>query len=172
MATLAGKRSDPIALLRDLCELDYDAVEAYEAAIGKLGDPGHRAAMQRFCDDHRRHITELNVLIQDLGGTPVLSGDLKRLLTKGKVLLASLGSDRAILAAMKTNEDDTNVAYERAAGQGGLDRRTAELLRRNLADERQHRAWIEQTLASLGDDRKEGRVSRTSYDRVSAQSIV
>ena len=42
-------------------------------------------------------------------------GDSKQMLTTGKVALASLMGDGAILAAMKTNEDDTVTAYERAS---------------------------------------------------------
>jgi hypothetical protein len=57
--------------------------------------------------------------------------------------------DKAILVAMKTNEDDTNTAYERAVNHEGRHASAEEVLRRGLADERRHRAWIDETLAAL-----------------------
>ena len=49
-----------------------------------------------------------------MGRTPPKEGDMKALLTKGKVVIAGLMGDEAILQAMRTNEADTNTAYERA----------------------------------------------------------
>jgi hypothetical protein len=54
--------------------------------------------------------------------------------------------DRAILRAMKTNEDDTNTAYERATGRADLTPTIRDVLTRALADERRHRQYIEQRL--------------------------
>ncbi len=155
MATLVGTQSSPVALLRSLVELDYDAVEADEAAIEKLRDPGYRQQMESFCADHRRHIAELGPVIRELGGRPVLGPDIKRVLTEGKVRLGALLGDRAILLAMRTNEEDTNTAYKRAVRHGGVDPRVQEILVRNLADERRHRAWLIDALA-------EGRAERPS----------
>jgi uncharacterized protein (TIGR02284 family) len=148
MATLVGKQSNPVSLLRALIELDWDAIEAYEAAIEKLKNATFRQQMNQFCDDHRRHVSDLNLILQRLGGEPVLKADIKRVLTKGKVYLASLFSDRAILGAMKTNEEDTNTAYERAVAHEGFDAEALAVLNRNLSDERRHRAWIIQTLTT------------------------
>ena len=39
---------------------------------------------------------------------------MKAILTQGKVVLADMFGDSAILKAMKTNEDDTVTAYDRA----------------------------------------------------------
>jgi len=48
---------------------------------------------------------------------------------------------------MKSNEDDTNEAYERAVAREGLPSRLQQILQQNLQDERRHRAWIEARLA-------------------------
>lgn len=53
-------------------------------------------------------------------------------LTKGKVVLGGPMGDKAVLQAMKTNEDDTNTAYERALG-----------------DERRQRDWMVETIRLL-----------------------
>jgi uncharacterized protein (TIGR02284 family) len=162
MATLVGKQDDPIRLLHDLVELDLDAVEAYEAAIERLDDPVFTAQLKSFCEDHRRHVADLNPIIQDLGGEPVLAGDFKRILTKGKIVLGGLVGDKAILSAMKSNEDDTNVAHERAVAHvGEVSGHVMSILTRNLGDERRHRAYLEQAIASL-----EKRGSRLSHPEV------
>ena len=154
MATLVGMQTSPISLIRNLIELDYDAIEAYEAAIERLEDPAFRAQFRAFCDDHRRHVVELNPILERLGGIRVVQGDIKRVLTKGKVLIASLIGDRSILLAMKTNEKDTNTAYERAVAHEGLDAKTIAALYRNLGDERRHRAWIIETLIARYGERR------------------
>lgn len=65
--------------------------------------------LQEFRDDHKRHIKELSEVLrahkEDAPETPSL--------TKGKVILADLIDKEAILSAMKSNECDTNTAYER-----------------------------------------------------------
>jgi hypothetical protein len=71
------------------------------------------------------------------------------MLTQGKVVLGGLMGVKAILVALKTNEDDTNTAYERAVNHEGRHASAEEVLRRGLADERRHRAWIEEMLPTL-----------------------
>ena len=56
--------------------------------------------------------------------------------------------DKRIFEALKANEDDTNKAYERAVEMSGDQPSADEVLRRGLADERRHRAWIEEKLAA------------------------
>jgi uncharacterized protein (TIGR02284 family) len=148
MATTTGSEKDLVQLLNNLIELDYDAVEAYQSAIEKLSQPSDQAQLRQFMEDHRRHVTDLSQIVQGLGATPSASGDIKRVLTKGKVVIGQIKGDRGILEAMKSNEDDTNEAYERASAQQGLPEHVRATLEKNLADERRHRAWIEQRLAA------------------------
>ena len=165
MATMIGKEKDTRKLVKDLIELDFDAIDAYDAAIERLDNASYKAQLTAFADDHRRHVTELSAYISELGETPPTAGDFKRVLTKGKVVLGALIGDRAILVAMKTNEDDTNTAYERAVARTGVEERLAQIFARNLADERRHRAWIEQTLASDRPSRG-ARAERPSSDSI------
>jgi rubrerythrin len=141
MATKVGTEIDTADLLKDLLQLEFDAADAYDAAIKRLQNPEDKSAMQSFMQDHLRHITDLNVARATIGAGAVTKGDFKTILTQGKVILGSLLGDRAILAAMKTNEEDTNTAYERAAARD-LSPQIKELMEINLRDERRHRAWI------------------------------
>jgi len=152
---------DVIKRVRDLVELDFDAIEAYDAAIERLEDPVCKAQLAAFRDDHRRHVAELSSFLVRAGVTPPTHGDFKRMFTKGKVLFGGLIGDRAILIAMKTNEDETNAKYERAVERGGVEQARMDVFARNLADERRHRAWIEERLTA---ERPRVRVDRPSSD--------
>lgn len=138
--------------LNDLIALDYDAIEAYQAAIERLEDPDGRAQLRSFLGDHERHTTELAVHVRQLGGAPVTGGGFQRFLTKGKVVLANLAGDAAILKAMRSNEEQTNRGYEdglREADRLNAPRDVRMTLQRNLADERRHRSWIESRIGVL-----------------------
>lgn len=149
MATSVGKESELIDLLNDLIQLDFDAIEAYEAAINRLAETTSKEQLRQFMGDHERHTRELKPLVQELGGQPAQQADIKRVLTKGKVIISNMAGDSGILHAMKTNEDDTNSAYERAVARNDVPPKIHEVLQRNLADERRHRTWIETRLAQM-----------------------
>jgi uncharacterized protein (TIGR02284 family) len=155
MATLVGTQKQLADLLKALVELDFDAIEAYRAAIERLDDDAYCSQFEAFASDHERHVMDLSALLEDLGEEPPSGPDMKKVLTKGKVVIAGLISDRAVLMAMKDNEDDTNTAYERATGRDDIPAHMMKVFERNLADERRHRNWIEQ---QLGADKKEIRV--------------
>lgn len=146
MATMVGTQKNLAKLLNALIELDFDAIEAYRAAIDKLENAGDKSQLQSFMADHQRHITDLQPLVVGLGEKPAEKADAKAVLAKGKVVLAGIVGDHAILMAMKSNEDDTNTAYERACARDDLPADIRGVLVRNLGDERRHRAYIESRL--------------------------
>ena len=148
MATTVGTESKLSDLVQDLVQLDKAAIEAYSAAIERLSNIEYRQQLTSFREDHVEHTRVLGAWLREHRQETPASGGLKQTLASGKVALAGLAGDRQILHAMKTNEDDTNTAYERAVGHPEADgvRATFE---KNLADERRHRAWMESVLASL-----------------------
>ena len=149
MATTVGTESTLEDLLSDLIELDYDAATAYQAAIDRLDDAQCRTTLSRFKQDHLRHTRDLGQILNAMGKTPPTEGDAKSLLTKGKVVLGGLMGDKAILEAMKTNEDDTNTAYERAVKHRNASSEIQAVLDRALDDERHHRDWMVETIERL-----------------------
>ncbi|MBC2778666.1 DUF892 family protein [Parasphingopyxis marina] len=138
-----------VKLLQDLVHLDYDAIRAYEAAIDRLEDDSFKSTLARYCADHRAHTENLGAHLRALGADVPDGADWKKILTKGKVVIAGLIGDRAILAAMLANEEVTNKAYEAALEHEAADPGVQQTLRANLEDERRHRAWIEGTLERL-----------------------
>ena len=76
-------------------------------------------------------------------------GDIKRILIEGKVVIAGLDGDKAILTAMWANEVVTNKTYEEALEHAGNNAGLTEKLAANLADERRHRDWLDNTIERL-----------------------
>jgi uncharacterized protein (TIGR02284 family) len=142
MVTMVGTEADARTLLYNLIVLDYDAIAAYDVAIAGLSDEKHRRALTSFRDDHVRHTQNLPPLLRQVGGEVPHEGDLKQLLTTGKVAMGSLLGDKAILQAMRTNEDDTNTAYGRAIDHRAVTAEMRQVLEQNLADERRHCEYI------------------------------
>ena len=146
--TLSQKQCDD---LNDLIELDFDAVEAYQAAIERLDDAECRSRLTEFKGDHERHIKDLSALVTAAGYKPATKGDAMRFLTKGKVVIANVAGDKGVLTAMRSNEETTNQKYDEALGN---DRFAAspeirQVLTRNREDERRHTAWIESRIERM-----------------------
>jgi uncharacterized protein (TIGR02284 family) len=148
MVTTVGTASDVVDMLNDLIQLDFDAIQAYEAAIVRIENSEQQRQLQAFRDDHKRHTEELGRVVKGLGAEPASSASMKQVLTVGKVAFADMMGDRAVLQAMKTNEDDTNTAYERAASRSDLPPDAVPVIQSALGDERRHRDWIEKTIAT------------------------
>lgn len=147
MATTIGTESELIHLLKNLVRLDYDAVDAYQAAIDRLDDSLNREQFSKFMADHQRHIENVGMHLKNLGELPPEKGDIKSYLTQGKVMIGGLMGDNAIIKAMKTNEEDTNKAYSMALERTDISPEIRSTLEQNLADERTHKMWIEEHIA-------------------------
>ncbi|BES71479.1 hypothetical protein RE428_24970 [Marinobacter nanhaiticus D15-8W] len=145
MATDVLNADSVIKELSNIVELDYDAIAAYRAAIDRIDDTGYTAKLEEFVKDHERHVRELSEVIRREGGTPPDSGDAKKMLTKGQVVIADIAGDKAILNAMKMNEQQTVSKYESATKEA-FPEHVQTLLDKGLEDERRHKAWIERTL--------------------------
>jgi len=148
MVTTVGTESTLSDLVQDLVQLDKAAIEAYGAAIERLESVEYKQQLSRFRQDHEEHTRTLGAWLHEHRQETPASGGMKQTLASGKVALAGLMGDKQILEAMKTNEDDTNTAYERAVNHREADgvRATFE---KNLGDERRHRSWMESVIATL-----------------------
>ena len=149
MATMVGTQKSFTQAIKELVELDYDALGAYESAINNLENPEYKKKFEEFKLDHQRHITELSAFLSICNETaPSGPDNMKKVLVKGKVELASLFGDQNILSAMLSNEEDTNTAYERINARIGesADKEIAKIIADGLADERKHRDWIQSNI--------------------------
>ena len=146
MTTFTGTQSDFTSALKDLIALEYDALSAYETAILKLESEKYKAQFIAFKADHQRHIQELSDFLRHRGEDFPQEGDYKEWLTKGKIFLANLIGDKAILSAMRSNEFDTNTAYERITSREDQLLGIENIIERGLEDEKRHKSWIEEEL--------------------------
>ena len=146
MVTAVGIQSKFEDALYELCELDYDAIEAYEAAINRLDREDYKAQLRDFKKDHERHVDKISELLGKHMAKSPSGASAKALLTQGKVVLAEMMGDNRILKAMLSNEMDTNTAYERLNAHAEKWKDAEELLAQGLQDERKHKAWLEMIL--------------------------
>lgn len=131
-----------VKTIQELVALDYNAIEAYDAAIERLENPRLSAKLVEFRQDHHRHTENLGEILR-LQGEDVPNGpDMKRFLTKGKVVIADIGDDETILKAMNANEKVTNETYEKALKLDDLHGPARTTISGNLSDEQRHKAWL------------------------------
>lgn len=141
MVTTAGTQTDDASLVDALLSLEHDAIGAYDSCIERLEDSASRDKVAEFRTDHERHLRELGEFARGIGVADD-GGSAKSVLTSGKIALADLAGDGALLKAMATNEDDTVTAYERGAAQGGISAELQAICRRAHEDELRHREWM------------------------------
>jgi len=143
MVTLVGMQDDFGTALIDLVELEYDTLEAYEAAINRLENEEYKNEFSSFKEEHLRHISEISTLLRGRELEPPVGPSTgKQWITKGKVVLGTLAGDLAILRAMRSNEIDTNTAYERLKTHEGVWPESQEIMKQAFKDEQKHKKWL------------------------------
>lgn len=100
--------------------------------------------MTEFCEDHRGHIQKISILLESHNIKFEPSADFKELLSKGKVVIASLiGDDSTILSSMLSNEIETNTAYQRMCDHPNIWLEARNFVNTALEDEKRHKAWLQ-----------------------------
>lgn len=145
MVTTVGTESTLPKLVKNLLLLEHDAIAAYDEVIARLDNPAYKQQIAAFKGDHDRHVSELTQMAATVGAEAPMEGDMKQYLTTGKVALASIMGDSAILQAMRSNEEDTVSAYERASTHAEATAEIRQVFERALQDEKRHRAWMMET---------------------------
>ncbi len=147
MVTTVGTESTFDKLIQNLLILEHDAIAAYQSTIERLDDPTSKAKIAEFKGDHEAHVAELTRMAGQRGIAAPQEGDLKEYLTTGKVALASIIGDKAILKAMSTNEIETKMAYDHAQ-ERGRDADAQAYFAKAYADEDRHKAWMDAAAAA------------------------
>lgn len=148
-ATTVIDRNTVINEFNKLINLGYDAIAAYDAAIERVISPEYREHLREFKIDHERQTRHLTAYVKRFGGKAATQGDIRRVLSKGIVILGNINHDKGVLEAMKSNENQTNRFYEEALQRLGDEPEVADMLLRNLEDERRHRLWLVSTLDAI-----------------------
>ena len=143
MVTTVGNETTFDKLVTDLIYLERDAIAAYDSSIERLSDTALSDQVVQFRQDHMQHLDVLTEMAAEAGAEAPTEGDAKQMLTTGKIAMADLLGDGAILKAMKTNEDDTVMAYERASQHENALPKSKAFFEKALADETRHREWMD-----------------------------
>jgi rubrerythrin len=142
MDTAFISRDDLGAAFVALLEFEYDAVSAYRAAVLRIDDQQARLAFEGFQADHERHVRDIGALVRQAGVQLPDAGDIRQMLTVGKIVIGNLAGNAGIIAAMGSNERETNALFENALRRGDLTPAQRAVLMRALDDERRHLNWI------------------------------
>ncbi len=144
MVTTVGTSTDMASLIENFILLEHDAIAAYDATIERLSNPEYKAQIAEFRNDHLRHLDDLTQLAARYGANVPTEGDMKEILTTGKIKLANLtGDDAVILQAMSSNETDTITAYSNGCENSVVPPEERMIFERGLADERRHKEWMD-----------------------------
>lgn len=142
MVTRVGKQKEFSEALKELVELEYDAHEAYGAAINRLSDAKFKEQLTKFSKVHEKHIKEITKLLKSKNQTPPEGPSTKQWLTKGKVVIANLMGDKAILSAICSNEEDVSEAYKNMCAHSEKWPESEDLLLKAQEDVRRHKEWL------------------------------
>ncbi len=148
MVTLVGIQSNFVNAIKDLLELEYDAVETYTTAIKKLQNIENKQMLTNFRADHERHIKELVAWLKlHKEEVPTSDPSGKSVIAKIALELANtFGSDGEILNEIISAENDTNTAYERINDHSDKADDISQVLKHALEDERRHRKSIQEVI--------------------------
>jgi uncharacterized protein (TIGR02284 family) len=140
------ENKDIVSKLYDLCQLDIDAIRAYDEAIEKIDIETVAENLRNFRADHQRHVSDLTAQIVKYGGTaPENKPDVKGFVIQGFTSLRSLTGTPGALKAMRGNEVLTNSKYK-AAQELDLPVDLRQIIDRNYSDEQRHLAYISQCI--------------------------
>jgi rubrerythrin len=142
--------AEVVADLNDLLQLEHDAVQGYNLAIGQIEDAAHLRTLEGFRDDHQRHIEEISRLIRERNSLPVQLPHLPTGPMKAAMqALATPGGDREVLMAFKTNEGQVRDRYRDLVAKP-YPAEVLDVLRRASEDEEVHYTWVLETLELMG----------------------
>ena len=148
MIAMVGNEGSIEKLVEGLLYLEHDAIAACDSCIERLDDKTVSARIAEFKQDDLQHVVVLNEMACELDLDAPAEGDMPQMLTTGKIALADLMGGATILRAMKTNEDDTVTAYERAFRHKDAIPQSKTFFMKAHPDEERHRAWMSTTADS------------------------
>lgn len=140
------ENSDIIKELKSLCQLDIDAVHAYNECLHHIDVPEVKRQIEQYRADHERHIKDLSALIHSYKEkAPEFSPDLKGYMLDVFSKIRSLSGTEGALKSLKGGENLTNKRYAKAID---LDfpANIRSVIERNYRDEQRHLTYVEECI--------------------------
>lgn len=140
--------SDIVKELKSLCQLDIDAIHAYNECLNHIDISDIKRDVEKFRADHERHVKDLSALIHSYKEkAPEFSPDLKGYLLDIFSKIRSITGTEGALKSLKGGENLTNKRYARAID---LDfpANIKNVLEKNYRDEQRHLRYVEEAIDS------------------------
>jgi len=131
--------------LAELVKTEYQAIAAYDEALGETDDSKLRRQYSRFRNDHEKQARALNNRLAELGGEPVEYDGAKFGRAKAGLFakIAGMFGDAASLGGMvKGAEDGIRIYLDHL--DEIHDTRALSIIRRNLESKQQEVRWLEE----------------------------
>lgn len=142
MTTFVGQQTDFAKALKELVELEYEALEAYEAAINRIESANYKQGLVNAKAEHKSQVSDLTQLLTSKGIEAPRGPSGTQLISIGKVAIANLFGDNAILKAIIQLEEDINTAYKRMTEHDQKFIEAEKMLTTGLANENRHITWL------------------------------
>lgn len=147
MITFVGFQDRYEKALNSLLELEYEALEIYEAVINRLENRDYINKVTEFKKDHHRHVEILDELLTELNvKDKTKSPGGKQILEISKIMLKQVLGDRSILKTLHHAEMDTNTAYRRMLEHPEIEESHRQILIEMQDDEKKHKTWLEEEI--------------------------
>lgn len=143
MSTSIGTEHTLGDMLNSLVELNHDCISAYDSALTRVDREDFRVRLRAMVADLRRHLDELKPHVEALTTNVSDTPSPKEILTKGRVVLAGLVGDEAILSALRRNQQDMQQALHAAVNYKGNTAKTRAMLEGQLRTETGHFDWLD-----------------------------
>lgn len=142
--------------LSRLRQLDQEAEAAYEAAAVRVRRPALRRGLRALAADCRRHVDELAPYLPAAGVSRGPADDERRLLRAGRLMLAQVLGDAAVLDALGDLVRQSTAAYADALADDRLAVPARAVVQRNACDERRHEHWLRAALRARAAAKRAG----------------
>lgn len=143
MVSIVGEQGSEGDIVEQAVALEHDCVAAYTQALGQLRDAALRRGIEGLIVDHRARLPRLQERLRQLSLPEAGRNPVTHVLNRGKVeLSALLGRDRAIIAAITNNADDTALAYGQVAARVELSAPTRALFADFQQEAQRHQTWF------------------------------
>lgn len=133
--------------LGGLARAEFEAVDAYERVINKVEDPVVRDSLNKYRDEHRRHIEVLTAEIIDLGGPAPVAAPMG-VIIQGESADAPATNEAAVLELLEAHERAVVKQYEEARN-WELTITSKAIVDTIYSDERRHVSYLGEAIGHL-----------------------
>ncbi|KAA9006647.1 ferritin-like domain-containing protein [Histidinibacterium aquaticum] len=138
-----GTELSQARLVRNLLELESVAIAIYDSALERLSAAEELSALADFRQDHVRHVQELTEMAARLRINNVPKHGSAPTQSFSGLEMNELESLPQLMRALKTNEENTGIAYRKAAANPLSDLDMTRIFHAAAHDEEQHQEWME-----------------------------